>query len=204
MSFKLKPDVDTMIIDRSEMHIGKVLGYTHADGRDMVKFQYWRKDSHDNPNRKITSGMLTLNMFMLGGWSVAPASALTSKQPSDIERLGRANVALGTYGICAACLTPYNFEATEPFAHCECGTTEWGNDRPKFAVVSSEVLAKFPRTKDGVTMFPGMTVYDVCGTVWTVNTLGLGFWSVSRPSTDGTIVASNVEVWTTDPRLDNP
>lgn len=28
---------------------------------------------------------------------------------------------------CSKCKQPFIFEENEPFAHCDCGTTEWGN-----------------------------------------------------------------------------
>lgn len=34
--------------------------------------------------------------------------------------------------ICPKCKTAYEFDDFEPFAHCECGTTEWANHRPVY------------------------------------------------------------------------
>lgn len=31
---------------------------------------------------------------------------------------------------CHVCKAPFDFDRNEPFAHCNCGTTEWGSPRP--------------------------------------------------------------------------
>ena len=31
---------------------------------------------------------------------------------------------------CDECKQPFIFEEEEPFAYCNCGTSEWGEDRP--------------------------------------------------------------------------
>lgn len=31
---------------------------------------------------------------------------------------------------CQTCERPFSFDEDEPFAHCACGTTEWGYPRP--------------------------------------------------------------------------
>jgi hypothetical protein len=31
---------------------------------------------------------------------------------------------------CPDCKQPYSFDPEEPFAFCDCGTSEWGNPRP--------------------------------------------------------------------------
>lgn len=36
---------------------------------------------------------------------------------------------------CTRCLTPFVFEPHEPFAYCYCGTSEWGDPRPKRVVI---------------------------------------------------------------------
>ncbi|MEJ8837795.1 hypothetical protein [Ramlibacter sp. AN1133] len=37
---------------------------------------------------------------------------------------------LAYWPYCASCHQPFEFDAHEPFAHCRCGTTEWGDPRP--------------------------------------------------------------------------
>lgn len=37
---------------------------------------------------------------------------------------------LSYWPYCPECKTPFIFDRDEPFAHCRCGTTEWGNPRP--------------------------------------------------------------------------
>lgn len=36
---------------------------------------------------------------------------------------------------CSECHQPFEFSPDEPFAHCKCGTTEWGDPRPAKWVV---------------------------------------------------------------------
>lgn len=45
-----------------------------------------------------------------------------------IEENGRSVLTFWPH--CVECQSPFQFDAEEPFAHCSCGTTEWGDPRP--------------------------------------------------------------------------
>jgi hypothetical protein len=46
---------------------------------------------------------------------------------------------------CGDCHQPFEFSHDEPFAHCKCGTTEWGDPRPAAWVpVPSGVIVNTP------------------------------------------------------------
>lgn len=53
---------------------------------------------------------------------------LSSYSAQVIEENGR--FALTYWPYCTKCKSPFQFDADEPFAHCSCGTTEWGDPRP--------------------------------------------------------------------------
>ena len=40
------------------------------------------------------------------------------------------NTTIFAWPYCETCHKPYSFDPEEPFAFCDCGTSEWGNPRP--------------------------------------------------------------------------
>jgi hypothetical protein len=40
------------------------------------------------------------------------------------------NKTIFAWPYCQTCHQPYSFEPEEPFAYCDCGTSEWGSPRP--------------------------------------------------------------------------
>jgi len=47
---------------------------------------------------------------------------------------------LTKYGICSTCEHPIAFDPSEPFGYCDCGTTEWGRNRPVYRVVHEDEM----------------------------------------------------------------
>lgn len=127
MAFTQHPDVGTAIIDSRGKNIGRVIGYslnTDKTEYDQVRFAF--RDA-SNASAKEHVARLPYTLFMQSGWRVHEAPAMSREE--------RVAAALRKYGICATCLVPYTFDDAEPYAHCACGATEWGNDRPDYRVV---------------------------------------------------------------------
>lgn len=50
---------------------------------------------------------------------------------------------LSHWPYCEECKEPYTFDSNEPFAYCNCGTTEWGDPRPAKYVANPHLLSEF-------------------------------------------------------------
>lgn len=157
MPFATRPSVGSPIIDNPCKYVGVIVSVSD----EHVRFSYWCIDKPKPHSPRVVK--LPTKMFIRSGWSLDTSSG---KRPLQRE------YALCKYGICADCLSPLVFDADEPFAYCHCGTREWGDDRPVFAVVPTAVVNALPRTRDGEILYPGMRVYDASGGVWYVKAIG--------------------------------
>lgn len=59
---------------------------------------------------------------------------------------------LSYWPYCEVCKTPYRFDSDEPFANCNCGTTEWGSPRPAEYVLNPGKIATVLRATRIVTV----------------------------------------------------
>jgi hypothetical protein len=66
----------------------------------------------------------------LGGWCLSAAIKQIEKVLLG-EELHTRNAVLQELGICQECLEPFVHDFNEPFAHCDCGTSEWTFSDPE-------------------------------------------------------------------------
>lgn len=91
------------------------------------------------------------------------------------HRIDTLDRAAEEYGICRACGKAYSFDENEPFAHCKCGTSEWGNSRPKFRIVEAAWLARILRALDR-----GLKVEQACFVILTCGLVVAGTMGVAH------------------------